>query len=183
MTYERYIFNRRSQEECETFDAFAADLRRLVKTCEYGALEDSIITDRIVIGIRDDSTRKKLLLKRSLDLQSASDICRAAESASRQLKELHGTDTVESLRADKNRRHQSRSRGHRDSSHSRDPSTFRDNFRKRDSDRKCRFCGQHHRFSKNECPAYGKYAKLVAPKIILLSSAVRNQTTRTRETT
>ena len=83
VTYERYVFNRRSQEDSESFDAFVADLRRLVKTCDYGTLEDSIITDRIVIGIRDDSTRKKLLQKRQLDLQSASDICVALPSPRR----------------------------------------------------------------------------------------------------
>ena len=107
-TYERYTFNRRSQTESESFDTFVADLRRLVKTCEYGVLADSIITDRIVMGIHDDATRERLLLKGKLDLQTAITICHAAESASRQLKDLHGTDTVESLKIDKYRRYRDR---------------------------------------------------------------------------
>ena len=49
VTYERYIFNRRMQDVAETFDTFVADLRRLAKSCEFGALEESIIRDRIVI--------------------------------------------------------------------------------------------------------------------------------------
>ena len=34
-TYERYLFNRRCQEEGEVFDTFLLDLRSLIKTCSY----------------------------------------------------------------------------------------------------------------------------------------------------
>jgi len=62
---ERYLFNRRQQEAPETFDAFLGDLRRrLVKTCGYGTAARRI-RDRIVLGIRDDATRKKLLQTRT----------------------------------------------------------------------------------------------------------------------
>jgi hypothetical protein len=33
VTYERYVFNQRTQSPGETFDVFVADLRRLAKTC------------------------------------------------------------------------------------------------------------------------------------------------------
>ena len=61
VTHERYVFNRRAQDTGESFDVFLSDLRRLVRTCQYGLLEDSILRDRIVIGIVDDATRRKLL--------------------------------------------------------------------------------------------------------------------------
>jgi len=54
--YERYVFNRRQQEHSESFDTFLGDLRRLVKSCGYGTVEDSTVHDRIVLGIRDDAT-------------------------------------------------------------------------------------------------------------------------------
>jgi hypothetical protein len=76
VVYERYVFNRRQQEPGETFDSFVGDLRQLVKSCEYATVEDSIVRDRIVLGIRDDVTRRKLLQARTLDLKSAIDICR-----------------------------------------------------------------------------------------------------------
>ena len=63
-TYERYTFNRRVQDVGETFDTFVADIRRLAESCKFGALEESIIRDRIVIGLRDDPTRRKLLQTR-----------------------------------------------------------------------------------------------------------------------
>ena len=34
VTYERYIFNRRFQDSGESFDAYFADLRKLVRTCD-----------------------------------------------------------------------------------------------------------------------------------------------------
>ena len=55
------MLNKRSQQDDESFDAYIADLRRLIKTREYGDLKDSILKDRIVIGIKDDAIRKRLL--------------------------------------------------------------------------------------------------------------------------
>ena len=88
VTYERYIFNKRSQDVNESFDTFLAELRRLIKTCEYGTLDESILKDRIVMGIHNDTTRRKLLQTRQLTLAVAVDICRASELASRQLKAM-----------------------------------------------------------------------------------------------
>ena len=69
-------FNKRDQEPNETIDAYVAVLRTLVKSCKYQALEDEMIRDRIVLGVRDNSTRKKLLQEKKLDLQKCIDICR-----------------------------------------------------------------------------------------------------------
>ena len=33
----------------------------LAKTCSFGVLENSLIKDRIVIGVRDNQARKKLV--------------------------------------------------------------------------------------------------------------------------
>ena len=95
--YERYIFHRRQQEPGESFDVFVGDLRRLAKTCEYGAVEESAIRDRIVLGIRDDATRKKLLQTRKLDLTKAIDICRSSEATTRQMKAITTPDEVQAL--------------------------------------------------------------------------------------
>ena len=78
ITYERYVLNRRVQEITlcaeSPFDTFMADVRRLARSCNYGEVEDSIMRDRIVIGVRDDATRRKLLQSRNLDLNTAVDI-------------------------------------------------------------------------------------------------------------
>ena len=64
ITYERYVFNKRFQQEAETVECFLASIRRLVKTCEYCEnCVSSIIRDRIVLGIRDPETQHyKLVL-------------------------------------------------------------------------------------------------------------------------
>ena len=97
VTYERYMFNRRSQEVGEAFDSFLSDLRRLIRSCDFGDLDESIIRDRIVIGIRDDATRRKLLQMRKLNLNSAIDVCRANEVATKQLRDMATPDEVNSM--------------------------------------------------------------------------------------
>ena len=59
--YERYMFNMSKQEVNETFDQFLTRLRELVSTCEYGALTDEMVRDRIVIGINDNQSRGRML--------------------------------------------------------------------------------------------------------------------------
>ena len=62
--YERYTFNKREQEVNETIDSYVASLRSLVKTCRFRGLEEEIIRDRIVLGIRDNHIRKKNCYKK-----------------------------------------------------------------------------------------------------------------------
>jgi len=97
VTYERYVFNRRVQYTNERFDIFLGDLRRLARSCQFAAVEDSLIRDRIVVGISNDATRHKLLQVRDLTLEKAVDICKASEAAARQLKEMTGNDEVQAL--------------------------------------------------------------------------------------
>ena len=76
--YERYIFNKRHQDESESFELFLSALRKLIKTCNYcRTCVNSILRDRIVLGIRDTNTQQALLKERKLTL----DICPAAENA------------------------------------------------------------------------------------------------------
>ncbi|GBO00870.1 hypothetical protein AVEN_226930-1 [Araneus ventricosus] len=58
---ERFIFNQRCQEEGETFDVFVMDLKKLVKSCEFGDQSDSVVRDRIVLGIGDASLQERML--------------------------------------------------------------------------------------------------------------------------
>ena len=67
-TYERYQFNKRDQKVNESIDSYVAVLRYLAKTCNYGTLEDNLICDRIVIGVREHPTRKRLLQEPELTL-------------------------------------------------------------------------------------------------------------------
>jgi transposase InsO family protein len=165
VTYERYVFNRRVQENGERFDNFLGELRRMARTCEFGAVADSMLRDRIVVGIRDDGTRHKLLQVRDLDLKKAIDICRASETAQRQLKVMTSSsadDAVHAAARDRPSRQHQQQRG--DNNRQRDKSVGgnRGGNRSNDgggADRKCRFCGRQHGGGKASCPAFGKTCK------------------------
>ncbi|CAK6977188.1 uncharacterized protein LOC117548545 [Scomber scombrus] len=55
--FERYVFGNLKQEEGESVDAFVTRLREKVATCEYGAIRDELIRDRLVLGITDEGAR------------------------------------------------------------------------------------------------------------------------------
>jgi len=149
VSYERYVFNRRMQDVGETFDAFMSDLRRLIKSCDYGTLEESILRDRIVIGVRDDATRRKLLQMRKLTLNSATDVCKASEVATKQLREMATPDEVNAMQ------HASRESPSRMRNSRRLPADA-DRHRGWNSSSRCEFCGRVHKPMRDACPAYGQ---------------------------
>ena len=55
------------------------ELRKRVDRCEFAELKNSLIRDKIVIGICDKKTQERLLGESELSLEKALQICRAAE--------------------------------------------------------------------------------------------------------
>jgi hypothetical protein len=165
VTYERYTFNRRMQENGERFDVFLGDVRRLARSCAFGDVTESMIRDRLVVGIRDDPTRRKLLQIRDLTLNKAIDLCRASEAAGQQLKAMAGPDEVQAL----NSSHSSRRSGLASHGRRHNRSKSRGGGRERDqrakgddhsgdskSARRCKFCNRNHVMKKESCAAFGK---------------------------
>ena len=68
---ERAHFNKRSQKPGESVETFIQDLYRLADNCNYGALRDDLIRDRIVVGVLDDSLSDQLQSKGTLTLTQA----------------------------------------------------------------------------------------------------------------
>lgn len=83
LTYERYTFNKVLQKEGETFDEFLTSIKAQAKKCQFDNLHDRLVKDKIVMGIRSNAIREKLLTEPDLTLEQATSICRAAEQASR----------------------------------------------------------------------------------------------------
>ena len=73
------MFNQRVQQPGESIDDFVADLRKLAKNCQFELLEDALIRDRIIVGICDEPTRRRLL-QQKLTLAEAVDACKATEA-------------------------------------------------------------------------------------------------------
>ena len=81
VTVERNKFTSRRQGADEPVDRWVTELKILARSCEYGALEDSLIKDQIVKGINSVRLRERLMKEDYLDTQKAIKIIRAAELA------------------------------------------------------------------------------------------------------
>ena len=82
IAYERFLFNNRAQKDNEPFAQFLSDTRRLIKTCDYCAnCVDTVLRDRLVLGIANKDTQRDLLKARDLTLNTRIDICKAADNA------------------------------------------------------------------------------------------------------
>ena len=63
----------------ESINAYVTELRNLGAKCEFTDLRDSLIRDRVVLGIRDHAMRERLLRVEDLSLEKAITMLRAAE--------------------------------------------------------------------------------------------------------
>ena len=86
---ERYTFFTRDQKEGENIEAYQTDLKLKAKrTCNFADLENSLIRDKIVCGIRSTSMRERLLQKENLTLESCVQMCKAGEISREQVKTI-----------------------------------------------------------------------------------------------
>ena len=101
-TYERYKFNGRQQATDESFDAYVTTLQYIRKSCNFcDCLADTLLRDQLVMGIRDDETRNKLLEISDLTLTRCIDLCRANEATGARMKQMNakgGGDEVHGVR-------------------------------------------------------------------------------------
>jgi hypothetical protein len=137
VVYERYCFDNRNQEAGESFDAYTTVLKGLAKTCNFGVLTDELIRDRIVCGVRDVGTRKKLLQEAQLTLQRCLDVCRSAEATASQVNAMGAREEVHSLKHKQGDRRQ----------------------RQSTIQVECKYCGRKHEKSRDKCTAFGKKCK------------------------
>ena len=116
--------------------------RKLCETCEFGTLKNSLIKDRIVLGVNNTKTRERSLRVSDLTLQKALDVVRSAEATDMQMKELESDSSLHGIGREKDK--------------STDKKTPSDNEEKRPPSKKfnCWNCGTRH--GARKCPAYGK---------------------------
>lgn len=130
-TYERYKFNTLYQVEGELLDEFVTKIKSQAMKCEFGTLENSLVKDRLVMGVKSDAVREKLLSDPELDLEKAIQICRASEQATKQLHDIqHAPAQVNAIRKVQ---------------------------QKTNSNYQCNRCGEKH--DRRDCPAYNKRCK------------------------
>ena len=84
MIYERAKFNKRKQMTGEHVDSFITSLHKLIEHCDYGALKDEMIRDKIVVGLVDEQLSEKLQLDPNLTLKRAVDQARQKKAVRKQ---------------------------------------------------------------------------------------------------
>ena len=159
--YEAYLFNQRVQEVGESFDSFLTALRTLAKTCNFGNMQDRMIRDRVVVGIKENSTRKKLLIETKLTLNKCIDICRANENTAKQLKDMTQTEEVSAINTGK-------------------PPNERPVQTKLPQKIKCKFCHKFHLRKKELCPAWQQKCSACG-EMNHFSAACRNSKTNQQQ--
>lgn len=60
MNDKRYKFFSRAQESDEIIDQYVTVLRKISETCEFVTLKNSLIEDRIVLGINDATDKRQI---------------------------------------------------------------------------------------------------------------------------
>ena len=107
--------------------------------------------DRIVLGIRDDKIRERLLGFNDLSLQKAIDIVKAAQQTEQQVKSMRGDEIskVNALRDSFKEKSLTDKRPRNDT-------------REQEQKTECGNCGRHHR--KRECPAFGQRCRKCGKK-------------------
>ena len=142
ITYERYLFFSCTQNS-RTIDTFVTDLR--MKTCEFGTLHDSLIKDRIVCGIDNNSVRERLLRNTELTLQVAINTVRAAETSKTQIETLTNS-ALEAATINLGRKQNQKTKP--PLRHQPPKLT-----KQKQSKKPCARCGSHHK--PRECRAFG----------------------------
>ena len=114
----------------------------MADNCEFRDLKDSLIRDRIVLGVTDNHVRECLLRVPDLTLEKALEISRAAEATQSQLKQMQNIQEVNELRSKNERTPNKKSEG----------KTLANGSEHID----CKFCGRRHIRDGMKCPAYAQ---------------------------
>ena len=91
---EQFRLHQRSQNIGETVTEYVAELRRLATHCQYGVLLEEALRDRLMCGIRNVRTQKKLLVIEDLTLTKAIAISQGEEAADKNVESLKGKETT-----------------------------------------------------------------------------------------
>ena len=92
---ERFQFYRREHAVGETIAEYEAELQRLATHCQFEAHLSPALRDRLVCGLRNETTQKHLLSKSDLTLQQAVEIAQSMEAAKRNTQQLKSDSTVQ----------------------------------------------------------------------------------------
>ena len=169
IVHERYKFNTRCQLPNEPFDAFYADLRSLADKCSFNyrpatetggvAPLDEMLRDRIVLGIKDDSIRKKLISQgNDLTLDQAVRVCRSNEVTSAVMQTVakgSGSGAVDAIGKRPEQHKNSKQKSHKSSQQNQGSKSQAQTSKTSDDkqQKQCTRCGKKPSHPRKDCPA------------------------------
>ena len=159
VVYERYVFNTCLQTSEGSVQTYVTRLRKLAASCEYGALTDEFIRDRLVIGLKSQGGKVRLLREKSLTLQKAIEMCTSSETASQQMKTIEATgdkqtEDVKKFRDKKTRDSNRRKKKDGSKSSNKEKKNEKKNSES-SSEPTCKYCCRKQRHARRtECPAF-----------------------------
>ena len=149
----RFRFFSYNQVDGQSVDEYVTELKSRSEHCEFGELKNSLIKDKIVLGVNSKKVQERLLREAELSLEKAIQICRAAENVKMQAKEIKGASNEASVEAVSKEESLSKQRNVEG--------------KHRQKVKNCKYCGGEHEYGK--CPAYrrqcnkcGKYNHFAA---------------------
>ncbi|UYV61752.1 K02A2.6-like [Cordylochernes scorpioides] len=135
------------QKERQGIMEFVTELKHLAQECEFENLTESLIRDRLIIGILDREVKIKLLEDPQLTLPRAISIAVISESTCSQVASLNEQKMIEKIE----KRNWVKDTIRMENAEA-GPSGI--NPRRERIIEPCKWCGQRHKYGK--CPAYGK---------------------------
>lgn len=131
--YERAMFNQAKQGDDESYDVYINRLRALVKTCDYGTMQDDLFLDKIICSVKSIKLREQLWNDTKITLADAINKCKSKELVLKQMKEIADAQVTKSEE---------------------EVNRFRDSRRRtKFPQENCKFCGGKHEKNKQKCPA------------------------------
>lgn len=148
VVYERYKFLNANQKEGQTIESFITELKSLVVSCEYKD-EDDMVRDKLVMGIRDNGLRERLLNEKDLTIKKARDLCTVCEASRREMQEMaRNNETITVDRIQKKKRMEASNDWRKGNA------TTYDKMAPLENTFDCERCATNHR--RGKCPAYRK---------------------------
>ena len=95
--YERFKFYNRNQLPNESVSDFIAGIKHFARTCEFGEALNQMLRDRLVMGLRDESTQRALLTVQDLTFADAFRVAIAREKAAKDVGEFGSKSTTRSV--------------------------------------------------------------------------------------
>ena len=95
VTVQRFKFNSRVRRAEETVSTYVSELRSIAEHCNFGESLDDMLRDRLVCGINEEQTQRRLLAESKLTLKRALEIAQSLETAAQNVQALQGQPPVQ----------------------------------------------------------------------------------------